>query len=283
MSLMLYGRMGRLSIYAGQELMRLVNEGVDDPKLKAQYARAVLKALPQTNWLLRGGDPAIVLVPLLEDESNLYDALLHEQDRAYSVMEIYRLLSGANLELIEFVSFMSSVPSFRYLYNPMVWISDPESRSHIAKLPKPEQQAIAEAINCMITCHAFYAAPEAAGRIATPDDPEMVPYFLYFDPSNLARHFRDAGSRECAINYRHSTVHFEPGEFSADLVAGIDGSRSIGELLETVRADTGRDIPDRQLWQDFMAFYHPLNSFDVILLRHRSIPPFPEFPLARLA
>ena len=283
MSLMLYGRMGRLSIYAGQELMRLVNQGIDDPKLKIRHARAVLQSLPQTNWLLRGGDPKEVLVSFLEDESNLYDTLLHEQDRAYSVMEIYALLASAQLELVEFVSFLSSVPSFRYLYNPMVWITDPALRSHVARLPRPKQQAIAEAMNCMITCHSFYAAPTAAGRIAAPSDLDMVPFFLYFDSSNLAQHFRDAAGRECAINYRHSTVRFDLGRFSADLVAGIDGSRCIGELFDIVREKTGEQVPQRQLWQDFMAFYQPLNSLDIILLRHRSIPAFPEFPLDRLA
>ena len=279
MSLMLYGRMGRLSIYAAQELMRLVNQGVDDRKLKTRHARAVLQSLPQTNWLLRGGDPKEVLVSFLEDESNLYDTLLHEQDRAYNVMEIYALLAGAQLDLIEFVSFMRNVPSFRYLYNPMVWITDPALRSHVATLSRPKQQAIAEAINCMITCHSFYAAPTAVGRIAAPNDLDMVPFFLYFDSSNLARYFHDAAGRECAIKYRHSTVHFEPGRFSADLVAGIDGSRCIGELFEMVREKTGEQVPQSRLWQDFMAFYQPLNSLDVILLRHRSIPAFPEFPL----
>ncbi len=283
MSLMLYGRMGRLSIYAGQELMRLVNQGVDDPETKIRHARAVLQSLPQTNWLLRGGDRKQILVPFLEDESNLYDTLLHEQDRAYSVMEIYALLNGAQLDLIEFVSILSSVPSFRYLYNPMVWITDPALRSHVASLPRSKQQAIAEAMNCMITCHSFYAAASAAGRIAAPNDLDMVPFFLYFDSSNLARHFHDAAGRECAINYRHSTVRFELGRFSADLVAGIDGSRCIGELFEMVRERTGEQLPQPQLWQDFMAFYQPLNSLDVILLRHRSIPAFTEYPLDRLA
>ena len=282
MSLMLYGRMGRLSIYAGQELMQLVNQGVDDPKLKTRNARAVLKSLPQTNWLLRGGDPKEILVSFLEDESNLYDTLLHEQDRAYSVTEIYELLAGADLELIEFVSFLSQVPSFRYLYNPMVWITDPQLRAHIATLPLPKQQAIAEAVNCMITCHSFYASPTASGRIATPDDPDMVPFFLYFDAGSLEKHFRDTAGRECAINYRHSTVRFEPGRCSADLVSAIDGKRSIGEIIEMVRTSLGAQLSREQLWRDFMAFYQPLNSLDVILLRHRSIAPFPEFPLGGL-
>jgi ubiquinone/menaquinone biosynthesis C-methylase UbiE len=283
MSLMLYGRMGRLSIYAGQELMRLVNRGVADPKQKTRNARAVLQSLPQTNWLLRGGDPKEVLVSFLEDESNLYDTLLHEQDRAYSVTEIYEFLSGAQLELVEFVSFMSSVPSFRYLYNPMVWITDPALRAHVSTLSRPKQQAIAEAINCMITCHSFYAAPSAADRIAMPNDPEMVPYFLYFDSSNLAQHFRSTQGGECAVNYRHSTVRFDLGKYSADLVAGIDGSRCLGELFQMVRKESGENVTQQQLWQDFMAFYLPLNSLDVILLRHRSIPAFTEFPLDRLA
>ena len=283
MSLMLYGRMGRLSIYAGQELMRLVNQGIDDPNLKTRNARAVLQSLPQTNWLLRGGDPREILVSFLEDESNLYDTLLHEQDRAYSVTEIYDLLAGADLELIEFVSFLSNVPSFRYLYNPMVWITDPQLRAHIATLPRAKQQAIAEAVNCMITCHAFYASPTAAGRVATPDDPDMVPFFLYFDSGNLGQHFRDAAGRECAISYRHSTVRFEPGRYSAELVEAIDGSRSIGEMFDLVRKRIGVQLPREELWRDFMAFYQPLNSLDVILLRHRTIAPFPEFPLGHLS
>jgi len=283
MSLMLYGRMGRLSIYAGQELMRLVNKGVSDSKQKTRNARAILQSLPQTNWLLRGGDPKEVLVSFLEDENNLYDTLLHEQDRAYSVTEIYELLAGAQLELVEFVSFLSSVPSFRYLYNPMVWITDPALRAHVSTLSRPKQQAIAEAINCMITCHAFYATPTAADRIAAPNNPEMVPYFLYFDSSNLAQHFRSAPGAECAVNYRHSTVRFDLGQYSADLAEGIDGSRCLGELFEMVQEKSTEQVSQQQLWQDFMAFYQPLNSLDVILLRHRSIPAFPEFPLDRLA
>jgi hypothetical protein len=78
-------------------------------------------------------------------------------------------------------------------------------------------------------------------------------------------------------------VHFDLGRFSADIVAGIDGSRCLGELFEGVREKTGEPVPQAQLWQDFMAFYQPLNSLDVILLRHRSVPAFPEFPLDRLA
>lgn len=279
LSLMLYGRAARLAVYAGQELMGLVNDGVTDPRLKTQYARSVVQRLPQTNWLLRGAGPNRVLTELLDDESNLNDVLLHEQDRAYNVLEIYDFLTAGQLELVEFTSFHTDPPNFRCMYDAMVQISDPALRSHVSTLPRPQQQAIAEAMTCMIDCHGFYAAPTAADRIASPDDSDMVPFFLYFDPTDLAEHFRGAAGRECGLNYRKSTVQFEVGQYSADLIAGIDGSRSIGELFDRVRRMSDGDVTQSVLRQDFMAFYQPLNTLDVLLLRHRSIPPFPEFPL----
>jgi 2-polyprenyl-3-methyl-5-hydroxy-6-metoxy-1,4-benzoquinol methylase len=279
MSLMLYGRAGRLAVYAGQELMRLVNHDVKDPHLKTQHARSIVQRLPETNWLLRGAGPNRVLTEFLDDESNLNDVLLHEQDRAYSVLEIYDFLTAAQLELVEFTSFHTDPPNFRIMYDPMVQISDPALRSHVSSLPRPQQQAIAEAMSCMITCHGFYAAPRATGRIASPDDLNMVPFFLYFDPAILAEHFRAAAGRECGLNYRKSAIQFKVGKYSADLISGIDGTRSIGELFDRVhRMSHGAATPS-ELRQDFMAFYAPMNSLDVLLLRHRDISPFPEFPL----
>ena len=283
MSLMLYGRSGRLPVYAGQELMRYVSAGVEDAAVKTRLARAMMQSLPDTNWLLRGSDAERIRKQLADDESDLNDVLLHEQDRAYSVPEIYAFLAGAGLELVEFTSFLGDPPCFRYFYNPMAWIQDPVLGAHVAGLPRPRQQAIAEAMHCMLTCHGFYAAPEGARRIAHPGDTDMVPYFLYFDPGSLAQHFRDAGTRECGLTYRHSTVHFPVGKHSADLIAGIDGSRTIGELFEATRRARGAAIADAELHRDFMAFYRPLNDFDVLLLRHRDVAPFREYPLELVA
>jgi hypothetical protein len=280
MSLMLYGRAGRLAVYAGQELMKLLNDGVDDPRQRTKFAHSVVERLPQTNWLRRGGGPNRVLSELLDDESNLNDVLLHEQDRAYSVLEIYRFLASAELELIEFTSFHTDPPDFRCMYDPMLWIKDPALKTHVSTLSRPQQQAIAEAMSCMITCHGFYAAPEAGACIASPDDLDMVPYFLYFEPGELVRHFRGAHGRECGLNYRQSTVHFDIGKNSAELLAAIDGTRSIGEIFEILQRKCTGAVNQSELMRDFMAFFEPLNNLDVLLLRHRSISPFPEFPLS---
>ena len=277
MSLMLYGRTGRLAVYASQELMRLVNDGIDDPKVKAQHARAMVQCLPETNWLLRGGDPRKVQTDYVDDASNLYDVLLHGQDRAYSVPEIYEFLAGAQLELVEFTSFFSEPPCCRFMYDPLSWIVEPTLRAHVAKMSRPQRQAIAEAMNCVLTCHGFYAAPKAAGRVASPNDLDMVPFFFNFEPGDLAQQLRSAPSRECGLDYRQNTIQFTLGEYSADLLAGIDGSRSIGELMEMVGRRAGEGVTQSELRQQFMDIYQPLNTLDILLLRERSVPSFQEY------
>jgi 2-polyprenyl-3-methyl-5-hydroxy-6-metoxy-1,4-benzoquinol methylase len=279
MSLMLYGRIGRMAVYAGQELLRLVNDGVDDPRVKTQHAMALVKCLPESNWLFRGGDHERQLKEYVDDESNLNDVLLHEQDRAYSVTEVYEYLAGADLELIEFTSFFTNPPIRRFMYDPMAWINDPALGEHVRRMPHPRQQAIAEAMNCVLTCHGFYAAPRSTGRVAMPDDENMVPFFLYFDAGDLANHLRDAAGRSVGLEHRGNTIQFGVGKYSADLLAGIDGTRCMGELFDMVRRQSGGAATDHDLGRDFMAFYQPLNTLDTLLLRHRGIPPFREYPL----
>jgi SAM-dependent methyltransferase len=277
MSLMLYGRFGRLGVYAGQELMRLVNQGVADNSERVRNAKSVLRCLPDTNWLLRGSDREKALEPMLADDSNLFDLLLHEQDVAYSVPDIYAMLERQSLELIEFTHFLQDVPAFRYLYEPYVFIREPDLRARISRLPRPLRQGIAEAISCMLTCHAFYAAPDTSNRVAQPNDPEMVPGFLYFDPEPLIDQVRRSGQKDVAFPYRHSTVYFEPGRWSASIMTAIDGERTLPEIFETVRNSGAGNVPDGVLWEDFMRFYVPLNSMDVIVLRHKSVPAFPAY------
>jgi hypothetical protein len=160
------------------------------------------------------------------------------------------------------------------MYDPLSWIVAPTVRAHVEKMPLPQRQAIAEAMNCVLTCHAFYAAPKAAKRVASPDDVDMVPFFFNFDPGDLAQEFRRTAGRECGLDYRQSSIKFTLGEYSADLLAEIDGSRSIGELMETVGRKAGDAVTQSGLRRDFMAFYQPLNMLDILLLRDRSIPSF---------
>ena len=119
-----------------------------------------------THGMNRGGNRDKQLKEYVDDESNSNDVLLHEQDRAYSVPELYELLGSAQLELIEFTSFFTSPPIRRFMYDPKAWISDLALADHIRAMPGPRQQAIAEAMCCVLICHGFYAAPKRAHEAA---------------------------------------------------------------------------------------------------------------------
>ena len=281
MTLMVYGRYGRLGIYAGQELMRLVNEGITDRRAKARNAVVLVQDLPQTNWLYRGASRERQLAEWAGDESNFYDVLLHEQDRAYTVPELYELLTGADLELIEFTSFFTNPPQRRFMYDPASWIDDPSLLEHVKSMPRQRQQAIAEALCCLLTCHCFYAAPTAQRRVASPTDPEMVPFYLYFDGIELARRSGAEVGATLELEYRASTVPLRIHPHTFALLEGIDGSRTLGELFDLVRRSCDAAVSDGELMGQFMAFYEPLNALDTLLLRHRSVAPFREYRLTR--
>jgi ubiquinone/menaquinone biosynthesis C-methylase UbiE len=65
MGIMVYAQCGRTGVYQIQEIMRMVNEGVESRQEEVKNGWEVINALPQTNWYSRGKD-------LLADHVNLF-------------------------------------------------------------------------------------------------------------------------------------------------------------------------------------------------------------------
>ena len=99
MGLMVYGRYGRLEIYAMQDLMRQIHR--DEPELPVQVAnlKAALRGLSPVHPLLRGRSRE-QMEALIANEANLVDTFLHVQDRAYTVPELYQFIESAGLSEI---------------------------------------------------------------------------------------------------------------------------------------------------------------------------------------
>jgi SAM-dependent methyltransferase len=98
LGLMLYDKIGRSGIYQMQELMRAIN--VDEPSLVGEIAnaKAVMAQLPATNWFKRCDD---LWRGDMNSDADLYDIVLHSQDRANSVEEIFAWMAdrhGFNLD-----------------------------------------------------------------------------------------------------------------------------------------------------------------------------------------
>ena len=103
LGIMVYAQYGRTGVYQLQSLMRLLNQNEPDAQRRIANAREVLNSLPPSNWFKRGE------ADLYHDhkdlgDAGLYDLLLHAQDRAYTIEEIFAWCSdrhGLHLELTD--------------------------------------------------------------------------------------------------------------------------------------------------------------------------------------
>ncbi|HEY4350468.1 MAG TPA: tetratricopeptide repeat protein, partial [Paraburkholderia sp.] len=171
MGLMVYGLPGRAHIYDMQALLRGLTAGIDNREQKLAIARNVLSNLPATNpFRLREGWENIQ-AGYLKDDTNLWDTLLHEQDRAYTASGVRSFLTGAGLHLQGWGTYKAAPAICALQYDLDLYISDPAERARLASLPQAQREDIAEALDGSIALHTFYAtrAPNAALDPTAPD------------------------------------------------------------------------------------------------------------------
>ncbi|MGE5505919.1 MAG: class I SAM-dependent methyltransferase [Actinomycetota bacterium] len=265
MGLMVYGRYGRMDIYATQDLMRLALAGERSLSGKVAAAKDVLQRLPPNNILLRGRDRAATLRLLLDDEPNLFDALLHEQDRSYTVDECYDFVEQAGLELVEFTNYHSAGGVCRLEYDPALYLDGLPVMERIRKMPRRTRQTIAEIINGSMGLHSFYAA-RRAGTVAGFDDPDMVPFHPTTHAVQACRSIAEAG-RPTAVSLRFEVkLRLEPGPATVAMLNMVDGRTTLGEI----RRRLGKH--DRAA---LAADFDRLNALNFLMLRHKDADPVP--------
>jgi SAM-dependent methyltransferase len=270
MGLMVYGQYGRTGVYQLQELLRRINQGVEDIEQKLANAKAVLAVLPPTNWFKRAEE----LISDHKDsgDAGIYDLLLHSQDRAYTVPQLHQLLASSGLHLIEYAHL------FRRLYRPQTWLRDEKLLTMIAAMPRPEQEAIAELIGGAIFKHMFHAAPRQ-DTVARIDDPQNVPFFHCYEPSvgpAISQTLQQAGQRKVNVRLsKNHAVELTAGRFTNLFFNHVDGRATMGEILQAIRTETDAGASDEEILAEVRPAYEALNLYDILLLRRRSVWPLP--------
>lgn len=272
MGLMVYAACGRTGVYQMQELLRLVNRDESDMAAQIRNARAILADLPDGNWFKRGEE-------LTNDhergDAGLFDLLLHTQDRAYTIPELYEFLAKADLNLVEFC-----MPWVRFTLDPDFLTDDPRLKARFAAMEPMQRQAAAELMSGNIIMHMVYAAPApAADTVARPGDPDMVPFlFGARDPEarhRIADYVASGQGAPVAMEQPGFTFSLQPGRYGEAFLHEMDGRRTVAELFAAVRARVGEPgLSDAALMDDFEPLYRQFNRADRILLRHASARPF---------
>ncbi len=247
MHLMVYAPYGRAGVYMLQEFCRRVGIPASDDGIRALIA--ALEELPAKHPLAR----LLRDTPDFRREAALADALLHPQDRAYSVPQLFEFLDGAGLRFGRWVRQAS------YSARCGLMARLPQA-SRIADLEPAEQYAATELFRGTMTTHSVVAYRDDAAASSTRIDfsgdawLDYVPIRL---PDTLCIQEKlPPGAAAVLINRAH-TFHdvFLPIDAQEKrLFDAIDGERSIGAIVGDQHREVGRALFERLWWHDQVVF-----------------------------
>ena len=265
--LLLYAQYGRTGVYQMQSLLRILCAGADTDEGKLDIARATLAALPATNWFMRGEE-------LHQDhraggDAGLYDLLLHPQDRAYTVPEVYEWFTDRCGLTVTWSDWHRG----RLPYAPETHLARaaPALQARIATMDQRARCAAAELISGAIITHSFYAT-RAADVVAPYGDAAMVP-MLANDAAtghDVAAVIDAHGRQPFLLQHARSGLAraLDPGRYVREIFAALDGQRSFGQIFDEVRRGAGSSAPDdATLFAEFEPWYRALECIDRLLLR----------------
>ena len=270
MGIMLYATHGREGIYQMQAFLRLLNQNETDMDACVDNAKATIKALPATNWykhsehwftdIQKFGDPG------------LYDLLLHSQDRAYTIPEIYEFVQNQGLNLVAFEN-----PADRAKLKPENYLRDPRLLQRIARIPEQDRQAVMEIFTGNLIKHSFYVSPKS-NAVAQLDNLDNVPYLYGFGGESpnkvLADGLKQAKGKPVTLRDEGFSYQVVPQKHSHHILNAMDGVRTTREIFAAVREGTGnKKLKNDVLLKDFYPLYEAFNQVDHMLLRHKDVAP----------
>ncbi|MDN3031312.1 MAG: methyltransferase domain-containing protein [Candidatus Tisiphia sp.] len=271
---MIYAKYGRTGLYQVQDIMKMVNQGVNNRVEEIMNAKAVMAGFPATNWYIRGQE-------LLRDhvffgDIGLYDMFLHKQDRAYSIPELYEFIHNAGLNFVEF-----SDVSEKLALRIENYISDFSLLQKIKRMDIITQQAICELMVGNIIKHSFFAS-NAKDTIATLDDLDNVPYF--YGIAGIAKQIYDhmeasaliAGN---VINFTLNNSLLKDVKITIPVSKYtkyvfkqmIDGGKSLQEMFDLIREELQQEITNEALLFEVKTIFDPFFTTGIMLLHDKSV------------
>ncbi len=241
-NVMVYAPYGRAGVYMIQAYARRLGIGITAREI--DDLAATLKALPPDHPLA----PLLRNSPDFADRAGLADALLHPQDRAYSVPQLFAFLAGAGLAFGRWVRGAPYLP----------WcgaIASTPHRARIAALAAEEQFAAIELLRGTMVRHsliAYRTDDAAAASNADFDGDAWLTWRPVRLPDTIAvRERLPAGAAAVLINRNHTytDLYLPIDARQARWFAAIDGTRTIAEICgESGERERARDF-FRQLWR----------------------------------
>ncbi|CAA7617298.1 hypothetical protein MCP1_20147 [Candidatus Terasakiella magnetica] len=232
LAVMLYGALGRSHIYPMQDLLRKLTTGLNLAQ-RLNFTRQIISTLPETNeFRHRVGDKCIR--DSLIDSTDLFDLLLHEQDRAYTASEVRSFFAEKGLYVQSFTTFRGEGEVFSSLqYDLDLYIHDNENRHRLAALPDAMREDLAEALDGSLALHTVYATrtPQSA---LDPMAPHAILSPLSQHASSIIEHLIANESGVSVILSNKYVIKYMPKPITLSFLSLIDGVRSNREIAKLI-------------------------------------------------
>ena len=248
MHLMVYAPYGRSGVYLLQDYCRRLGIGTSSQEIRDLAAS--LSALPPDHPLV----PLLRNSPDFRQEAALADALLHPQDRAYSVPQLFDFVHQAGLQFGRWVRQAAYLPQCGALAaSPHLPL--------LLRLPVEEQYAAVELFRGTMLRHsAVVYRDDRPGDIQHVrfDEDAWLGYVPIRTPETICVQERlPAGAAAVLINRSHTytDLYLPVNAQEKKLFDAIDGERSIGEIADRHgQHDSARVFFERLWWYDQVVF-----------------------------
>jgi SAM-dependent methyltransferase len=255
MHLMVYAPYGRAGIYMLQEFCRRIGIKATDPEIR-DLIRA-LSALPPGHPL----ETLLSQAPDFRNEAALADALLHPQDRAYSVPQLFEFIDKAGLI---FGRWFRQAPYSLHGGN----IAKIPQAARMKRLSLPEQYAAIELFRGTLPRHSLIAyrkdSSDSSQQIGFADDAwlDFVP--IRMSDTICVQDRLPPGASAVLINQNHTyrDLFLPIGLTEKQLFDAIDGVRNLGDIVQRTlpssnrrtNLDMARAFFERLWWHDQVVF-----------------------------
>jgi ubiquinone/menaquinone biosynthesis C-methylase UbiE len=271
--IMVYGAYGRLQVYPMQEALRYVNHYTESKQEKLSNTKKIISGLPANHFIHH--NDLIKIEEKAFGDSGLYDVLLHSQDVAYTVPQLYDWVGEADLHILR----LYDDERKNLCYKPKHYIRDAELAKHTEDLPEKEQQALAEILNGNLYKHIFYVGKKSPdAHIASIENENLVPFIPSDDKNahlSIAQNMQSRIKERILVMDQKGLKTFLPATpESVEVMKCIDGVNTIAEIAEKsaeIIQQQGTKITPKDTKFIFSAMYTRMHETANMLLRAKGV------------
>ena len=271
--LMLYGQYGRTGIYQMQELLRRIHVNEEDLQKKVNNTKSILKTLPTGNWFnFNANDWASEL----QTDIGIYDLLLHPQDRAYTVPELYDYVEKSGLKLNKL--FNSDHILADMLFQPETFIRDPAILQSVKQQSFREQAAICELMFGQLMKQCCYISHKEK-PVPSVEDLTLIPSIAL--PATRTEKYKalnEIFTGPEMVLQLNPFIRLNRTAHVADLFKAIDGKRSAKEVIEYAHKRSTKGASIEQVESEYKSIASILIKLHQLYLRQPGLKPYIGIP-----